>query len=358
MQQLPEPKVIFDAGNQGGITFDDHIASGLPSSRVRFRVTLDMLFIILTNVTNSSDYWDHLSCIDHLSDNMRFFKKCFADKITFTYCVLLSHINKGSGSIKNNTLKDMCAPLVSFVESDCADDCALAIHFTSRLCAINKHCKRAALEAAQEISEELHSSLSRTLAVTIREQSRKYILDLPARFVPLTLHRISDSRSENYCIVLFFPVVMPGQPVKGHVQSHCKWHPHHERVCVDEIHLGENTMFISVDGDNEPFEASGHNPVLAFQSSTGPSYIARVGGITFTHVEDGATFVMCKRQHVESGESDEKITWVEERHSKFDVLVLRHDPEDCSPGENEWGEMDPTGPLGWKNVYVHEEVLR
>ncbi|KLO10305.1 hypothetical protein SCHPADRAFT_892459 [Schizopora paradoxa] len=135
-------------------------------------------------------------------------------------------------------------------------------------------------------------------------------------------------------------------------------------ICADTISLEDKAVFIKVDGDVKPFCATGHYPVLAFLSDhqpSRPSYIARVlkkrypfCSYSYTHVEDGASSVTYRREEEDSCGRVIKIT--EERTSKFDVLVLRYDPVDYRCVQIDGELKDPTGPLGWVNVYTAAEV--
>lgn len=129
---------------------------------------------------------------------------------------------------------------------------------------------------------------------------------------------------------------------------------------MDAMSFDDKVVTISVDGDLGPFSATGHYPIIAFFSDhqlSRPSYIARVRGFEwnrevtyFTHVEEGASFVIYQREWYDA-KTCRYYKTKEHRTSKFEVLALRYDPEDYRFERIKEGLSDPTGPLGWKNIY-------
>ncbi|KLO10298.1 hypothetical protein SCHPADRAFT_525865 [Schizopora paradoxa] len=148
--------------------------------------------------------------------------------------------------------------------------------------------------------------------------------------------------------------------VRAKIREHQSQCQHQEIICMDEMQLERSVVFISVDGDEEPFCALGHYPVLAFQSNKEPStpfYIARVRiehAVYYTYVMEGASFVTYQRKS-----SGYAFKTTEECTSNFEVLVLRYDPVDYRSAQTKGKLKDPTGPLGWKNVYTapEEEIV-
>ncbi|KLO10288.1 hypothetical protein SCHPADRAFT_999664 [Schizopora paradoxa] len=113
-------------------------------------------------------------------------------------------------------------------------------------------------------------------------------------------------------------------------------------------------MLFPVDGSKEPFCAAKHHPVLSYQTNEEPPrkyYIAlHYECCIYTHVEDGASSATFFPHPYGSRWSEPEST------SQFQVLVLRHDPEDYRSNQMEGELKNPTGPLGWKNVHFFEEV--
>ncbi|KLO10310.1 hypothetical protein SCHPADRAFT_942967 [Schizopora paradoxa] len=111
---------------------------------------------LLSYITKSPDYRERLSWVDQLNDRARCYLKdtIFADKVAFTYCVLICHTVEVSETDDNvmriDTLVDMCSPLISFAKSDCPKDHSTAISLAARFCAFNRYFKLAALQAAEE----------------------------------------------------------------------------------------------------------------------------------------------------------------------------------------------------------------
>jgi len=120
---------------------------------------------------------------------------------------------------------------------------------------------------------------------------------------------------------------------------------------VDTMLLdGHTVVCLSVVGQDLPFEATGHYPILAGYDDTGePLYVAvvRVDLLWhFTTVRDGTSIVFY---------SDE----VGQTHmaEKFIVLALRHDPCDSPvpyPRARK-GAMDPTGPVFWLRFWPEKD---
>ncbi|KLO04403.1 hypothetical protein SCHPADRAFT_989699 [Schizopora paradoxa] len=290
-------------------------------ARDSYNTDVARLYKLLSDFTGSTDYWMHLSFIHHLSDKARSSLKgtIFANKITCTYCVLICHTITRHYNMKHlteeNMLTDMCTPLVSFVESDCFEEHSLATTLAVKLCTTNRYCKLMVLRTANKISAKIHLAVSHNLASTNIAKTLKSSeseLTSPERIFPPSswdnlkaLYRVSRLNSNGFCIFGKSPCLRKGI------------------ICVDKMILGENvTEFISVDA--------------------------------YTHVEDGASFVRYRREVYD--DFGRLVTVTEERTSKFDVLVLRYDPVDYRSPLTEGELMDPTGPLGWKNVYTRMEV--
>ncbi|KLO04596.1 hypothetical protein SCHPADRAFT_947589 [Schizopora paradoxa] len=317
----------------------------------------------LSNITHSSDYREHLSCMDHLSADVMGHLKgtIFFNKTIFTYCVLICHSvggrSNGPRVTEVNALMDMCTPLVSFMESDFPKENQLATALAAKFCTISRYCKLAALRAAQEISLGLYSLLSRNLAPTIAEVRETVAsIDMIPESSPIALCRVLRFGFGGYNITQ----CSEEETGKDLLQMYSRMYPRQEVISIEQMFLGSNTTFISVDGETKPFVVTGHYPVLAFLSNGGPSksfFIARVydnRDYYYTYVEDGASSVTYQRQ--EYGGSQSEIKFKEACSSKFDVLALRYDPMDYRSGTTEGELKDPTGPLGWKEVYPELEV--
>ncbi len=102
-------------------------------------------------------------------------------------------------------------------------------------------------------------------------------------------------------------------------------------------------LWLRINGDEHPFDATGHFPVLAGYNASGREmYIARIWvdnhdvPSVFTYVVDGARNVSFL------GRDGRRRT-----ARRFDVLVLRHDPLDVGVLEIPEGAKLQTGPVYW-----------
>ncbi|KLO05264.1 hypothetical protein SCHPADRAFT_947058 [Schizopora paradoxa] len=307
-----------------------------------------MLYNLLSSLTNSTDYWTHLSFIDRLSCEAKRSLKgsIFANKIIYTYCVLICHTITTS-LIEENTLSDMCTPLLSFMKSDCIEEHSLATTLAVKFCTTNRYCKLVTLRTANRLSANDHTTISHNLT------SANITKPFTSSVTPRALYRVSRLNFKA------FDISTDSRPSRNGV------------VCVDKMNLDNDVAaFITVDGDEKPFCATGHYPISAFHSDEEPStpcYIARVkykrenyrtfyDAHAYTHVEDGASFVTYGREVYDDFDFQRLVTTTEERSSKFEVLVLRYDPVDYRSKLRDGELKDPTGPLGWRNVYTAPEM--
>ncbi len=98
-----------------------------------------------------------------------------------------------------------------------------------------------------------------------------------------------------------------------------------EQIDVDTMSLsGDAVLWLSVNGDDAPFDATGHYPILAgYDSSGNPLFVAAVRIeflCYFAPVTEGASTLTYQDEL-----GDEHVS-----HDFF-VLALRHDPFDTSP---------------------------
>ncbi|KLO07309.1 hypothetical protein SCHPADRAFT_655443 [Schizopora paradoxa] len=337
-------------------------------SRYRFRGEgAPRLYRFLSDFTGSCDYCVHLSCTDHLSNNARIFLKgtIFVDKIIFTACVLTCHTTKREYNLLRhnevNVWTELCSPLVSYMKSDCPKERSLATTLTDQFCTISRYCKLAAFRAAQEILVEMKPSLA--LANRIERSPGDYRVprDLLRMFRPNS-YGIWSFGVETFLTRTSFRNLSGLKITKRITYIDISQREFQNLIYMDIMELkGDVTVFMSVNGDEEPFCANGHHPILAFQSKEEPSksfYIARVklrDRTYYTHVEDGASFVTYQQEKY-NVKFSRAVKFTEKRTSKFEVLVLRYDPVDYRSPLTEGELMDPTGPLGWINIYTRTEV--
>jgi len=128
---------------------------------------------------------------------------------------------------------------------------------------------------------------------------------------------------------------------------------HHEmeQLDVDTMSLrGDAVLWLSVNGDDAPFDATGHYPILAgYDSSGNPLFVAAVRIeflCYFAPVAEGASTLTYQDEL-----GDEHVS-----HGFF-VLALRHNPSDISPPypRARAGAMDPTGPLYWLRCWPERD---
>jgi len=97
-------------------------------------------------------------------------------------------------------------------------------------------------------------------------------------------------------------------------------------------------LWLQVNGNEHPFDAAGHFPVLAGYNILGKElFVARNHFSDYTHIPDGARSVWnhaCRAAL-----------------HRFEVLVLRHDPCDVGPQMIPRGAKFQTGPVYW----IHDE---
>lgn len=113
----------------------------------------------------------------------------------------------------------------------------------------------------------------------------------------------------------------------------------------------DDVLCINVDGQEKPFDATGHRPILAGYDSLGRAHYVAV--VRFKATEFVFTSVM-------GGGSSVRYTDGAGTHVtyNFKVIVLRHDPCDfhpfytCIPS----GAIDPTGHLVWRKDHFVEKI--
>ncbi len=126
-----------------------------------------------------------------------------------------------------------------------------------------------------------------------------------------------------------------------------------EQLDVDTMSLsGDAVLWLSVNGDDAPFDATGHYPILAgYDSSENPLYVAAVRLeflCYFAPVAEGASTLTYQDEL-----GDEHVS-----HDFF-VLALRHDPSDLAGTPPNprilGGAMDQSGPLFWLNFWPRKD---
>ncbi|KLO04903.1 hypothetical protein SCHPADRAFT_989216 [Schizopora paradoxa] len=350
-------------------------------------------------LTSEVDQRNLAKLLYYISDNLRSSLKgtIFIDKVISLGYLLHCHTANNTNVprfVEINTLKNMFIPLVYWMRSCYWKDRWLATALSARLCRTSRYCKQAALWAAQEASVNLYPYLS---------PINRIEFDFNSQSFPDSLYRVCHSDFVGLLAVgikVNFNDQFKSNNEERFQEAEAKrdicmlQQQIHGLIYVDKMDLhGDNdAMWMTVDGDDKPFCSTGHYPILLFQSEEEPPqsvYIARVvdeSGIYHTFVEEGASFVTYQRKELDdesaararrSWEIDNSYGWggvayvtyesindksevvikfTEERTSKFEVLVLRYDPVDYRSKLRDGELKDPTGPLGWKNIYTAPEV--
>lgn len=100
----------------------------------------------------------------------------------------------------------------------------------------------------------------------------------------------------------------------------------------------ELLFWLVVDGDERPFGVTGHFPILAGLDTSGEEiYVARIESCSgYTYVSDGARNVSFTNRR-----GKEKVS------SRFEVMILKHDPCDVGVQNIPEGAKFQTGPVYW-----------